>query len=128
MGATYDQAAARLTAAGFTVARTDVVSTRPAGSVTATNPASGTQLPGGAKVTVSVAKPGATQATMPDLRGSRPRDAITAVEAAGLTLDPVWRATYVDPYWDNCRFLYSTPPAGTAVARGTQVSLQYGCG
>lgn len=128
VGAAFDQASAKLSAAGFTVVRVEAVSAKPAGTVTGTSPAAGTQAAKGARVTVTVAKPDPAMTTMPDLRGLPPAQGIAKVEAAGLVIDPVWRAAYVKPGLQSCLFWSTEPVMGTPVKKGSLVALHYTCG
>ncbi|MDI2129111.1 PASTA domain-containing protein [Yinghuangia seranimata] len=128
LGAAYADAAARLTAAGFTVVRVDAVSAKPQGTVTATSPASGTQAAKGTRVTVTVAKP--DTAVVPDIMNKSYRDATATVRAAGLVMDQDSVDHAANPVWNRCYVVAFTPPAGTVVAKGSLVDITrvYGCG
>jgi eukaryotic-like serine/threonine-protein kinase len=93
--------------------------TVPAGSVIGLRPASGTILTVGAPVTVVISK-GPAPSTVPDVRGLRQAEAVSALRRAGLTVQV---RDQFDEHVAGGRAIGTTPRAGTGVARGTSVIL-----
>ncbi|MDQ3761037.1 MAG: Stk1 family PASTA domain-containing Ser/Thr kinase [Actinomycetota bacterium] len=93
--------------------------TVPVGTVIGLRPASGTILTVGAPVTVVVSK-GPAPTTVPDVRGLRQDDAVSALARAGLTAQ-VRRQS--DDQIAGGRAIGTDPRAGTGVSRGTGVIL-----
>jgi len=70
---------------GFTVTRVDIQSDQAQGVVVAEDPPSGTSVPKGSKITLSVSKgPATTQ--IPDVTNQTQADATTLLQGAGLTV------------------------------------------
>jgi eukaryotic-like serine/threonine-protein kinase len=93
--------------------------TAPAGSVIGLRPASGTMLTVGAAVTVVTSK-GPAPIRVPDVRGLRQAEAVSALRRAGLTVQV---RDQFDDQIAGGRAIGTTPPAGTGIARGTSVIL-----
>jgi len=121
VGASMDEATARLGALGFTVrvANGEFSLTTPRGAVLAVDPAVGTALKAGASVTL-VPSLGPPPVTVPDVTGSSLGDATNAIQAANLTLGDVHRIySSTVNQGDVVRQL---PPVGKA-PRGSPVEL-----
>jgi len=121
VGASMDEATARLGALGFTVrvANGEFSLTTPRGAVLAVDPAVGTALKAGASVTL-VPSLGPPPVTVPDVTGSSLGDATNAIQAADLTLGDVHRIySSTVNQGDVVRQL---PPVGKA-PRGSPVEL-----
>ena len=114
----YADAAAALTAAGFTPVQGQAYSpTVPSGQVIGTTPPpSAGPLPYGSQVTVVVSL-GPKPVTLPDLRGDSVGQAESALGALGLK--------YGGPYGPpgSIKVLSTDPAAGTSVLPGTTVNL-----
>lgn len=93
--------------------------TVPVGTVIGLQPASGTTLTVGAPVTVVISK-GPAPTTVPDVRGLRQADAVSALARAGLTAQ-VQRQ--FDDQIAGGRAIGTNPKAGTGATRGTSVIL-----
>jgi eukaryotic-like serine/threonine-protein kinase len=93
--------------------------TVPAGAVIGLQPASGTTLTVGAPVTVVISK-GPAPITVPDVRGLRQAEAVSALARAGLTVQ-VQRQ--FDDQIAGGRAIGTNPKAGTGATRGTSVIL-----
>jgi eukaryotic-like serine/threonine-protein kinase len=91
----------------------------PAGSVIGLRPASGTMLTVGAPVTVVTSK-GPAPSTVPDVRGLRQAEAVSALQRAGLSVQV---RNQFDEQIAGGRAIGTTPGAGTGVARGSSVIL-----
>ena len=116
VGKPYDQAAAAVTAAGFSPSRTDVFNdTVPAGNVISSAPAAATAQKPGKPVALTVSK-GPDLVTVPNVAGSTPGAAQTALQGAGLAVS----ATYGPP---SGKVFETDPKQGTKVKRGTAVAL-----
>jgi serine/threonine-protein kinase len=113
---TYDQAAAALTGAGFTVTRADVFdATIPKDQVVGTTPAAGTAAPRGSQVTINLSK-GPELVAVPNLVG-RSLDAATAqLQGLGFVVD-------TQSYLPGRVVRASDPASGTQVPKGTKVTL-----
>ncbi len=113
----FANAKSALNGLGFVVARVDVQSDLPQGTVVAEDPPAGTAAPSGSTVTLSVSKgPASTQ--VPDVTGSNQANAEAILTAAGLTpaviYDPV-----TDPSQDG--IVQSTDPAAGSPAKAGEV-------
>lgn len=93
--------------------------TVPAGAVTGLRPASGTVLTVGAPVTVVVSK-GPAPVTVPDVRGMRQAEAVTALTRAGLNVQV---RRQFDDQTAGGRAIGTDPKAGSGLARGANVIL-----
>jgi serine/threonine-protein kinase len=122
-GQPFANAASALRGQGFGVARTDVQSTQPKGTVIQTDPAPNTQVPSGTKITVTVSKgPGTTQ--IPDETGQNQSDATATLKGAGFAVGVVYQPTN-DPSADGI-VLAQDPPGGTNGTSGETVTLTVG--
>ena len=119
----FANAKSALNGQGFVVARVDIASDFPQGTVVSQDPQPGTAVPSGSTITLSVSKgPAATQ--VPDVTGSNQSNAEATITAAGLTpsiiYDPV-----TDPSQDG--IVQSTDPgAGSPAKAGEVVILHIG--
>jgi eukaryotic-like serine/threonine-protein kinase len=93
--------------------------TVPVGAVIGLQPASGTILTVGAPVTVVISK-GPAPTTVPDVRGLRQAEAVSALARAGLTAQV--RRQFDDQIAGG-RAIGTDPKAGTGAIRGTSVIL-----
>jgi serine/threonine-protein kinase len=113
---TYDQAAAQLSAAGFTPSRDDVFSDTVAkDQVIGTDPPAGQGANRGATVVVHVSK-GPEMVTVPDLVGKALEAAQAQLQAAGFEVD-------TQSYLPGRLVRAQSPAAGTSVNKGTKVTL-----
>jgi beta-lactam-binding protein with PASTA domain/predicted Ser/Thr protein kinase len=81
-GELYEDAAATLQQAGFAVARSDVESDEPRGTVVAQNPEGNTSQPRGSRITLSVSK-GPSRTQVPDVLGFGEDSARSTLEGEG---------------------------------------------
>ena len=112
VGSSYDVASAQLQAAGFTVGRTDVDSSQPAGQVVAQSPPGNSTASKGSSVTLSVSK-GPTTVTVPDVSLQTVPDARATLRAAGFRVSVVRQDTE-DQSLDG--LVMSQDPAGSTQA------------
>jgi serine/threonine-protein kinase len=85
LGRPYEDAAATLQDAGFSIARADVENEEPRGTVVGQNPEGNTPQPKGSKVTLSVSR-GPTTTQVPDVIGFSEESARSALEGEGFTV------------------------------------------
>jgi beta-lactam-binding protein with PASTA domain/predicted Ser/Thr protein kinase len=123
VGVPYEQAAAELQAAGFAVARRDVESHDPKGTVVQEDPSANTLAAKGSTVTLYVSK-GPTQSVVPDVSSFSRADAIATVRNSGFKV-VVDESDVSDPSLDGV-VLFQTPTAGTSVDPGTTVTITVG--
>jgi beta-lactam-binding protein with PASTA domain/tRNA A-37 threonylcarbamoyl transferase component Bud32 len=113
---TYDQAAAALSAAGFTVARADDFSDTVAkDSIIGTDPPAGQGADKGAQITVHVSK-GPEMVTVPNLVGLTLDAAQAQLQAGGFVPD-------TQSYLPGRVVRAQSPAANTSVTKGTKVTL-----
>lgn len=128
-GLTADQAEERLRQAGFSVVRTDVDSTAPAGNVvgtlgpTGSQVAAGQQLAPGARVTLLVSK-GPQGVQVADVTGLDRADALVTLKSAGFIAIEVKQET-TDPSEDGV-VLQQVPAGLELVQPGTVVTITVG--
>ncbi|MGE5274463.1 MAG: Stk1 family PASTA domain-containing Ser/Thr kinase [Verrucomicrobiota bacterium] len=123
VGVPYEQAAAELQAAGFAVARRDVESHDPKGTVVQEDPPANSLAAKGSTVTLYVSK-GPTQSTVPDVSSFSRADAIATLRNSGFKV-VVDTSDVQDPSLDGV-VLFQTPAAGTSVDPGTAVTITVG--
>jgi serine/threonine-protein kinase len=112
----FDDASTALTAAGFTVARSDDFNaTVPSGKVIGTDPPAGTEASRGSAVTVHVSK-GPETVKIPNLVGQSLDAAQAQLQAAGFVVD-------TQSYLPGRVVRAQDPAAGTTVNKGTKVTL-----
>ena len=117
-GKTYEEAAAAIEKVGLVPVRveeyTDEVEK---GKVFATDPAAGSPVAPGGKVTVKVSK-GAKTVSVPDVRGKSVDEATRILEDAGLTVSGLY-----GPRGARGRVLFTEPGPGAKLPRGSGVVL-----
>ena len=123
VGVPYEQAAAELQGAGFAVARRDVDSHDPKGTVVQQDPPANSLAGKGSTVTLYVSK-GPTQSTVPDVASFSRADAIATLRNSGFKV-VVDTSDVSDPSLDGV-VLFQTPAAGSMVAPGTTVTITVG--
>ncbi len=124
VGQTQDDARAALTAAGF-VPQTQEQETTDAdpGTVLSQDPAAGTQLAKGSKVTLTVAVEPKT-VTVPDVTGQPVDDAVNTLADAGLVPNQV--SERVESPDDDGLVLSQSPRGGQTADRGARVTVTVG--
>ncbi|WP_106275967.1 Stk1 family PASTA domain-containing Ser/Thr kinase [Geodermatophilus tzadiensis] len=116
VGQSPDAAQTNLESLGFTVARSEGRSADVGtGQVMAVSPTPGEEAPFGAEVTIQVSI-GLPQVAVPDVTGMSEREAVAALDAAGLTHTT---STFIT----GDRVYRQNPAAGTVVDVRTEVSL-----
>jgi eukaryotic-like serine/threonine-protein kinase len=123
VGQPYEAAESVLQGAGFKVARRDVDSTEPAGTVVDQQPTAGVTAPAGTTVTLSVSK-GPAEEQVPDVVNSAEGDAIATIEASGFTANVVREATD-DPALDGF-VIRQDPKGGKRAPQGSAVTIVIG--
>jgi eukaryotic-like serine/threonine-protein kinase len=122
-GQPYESAASALQGAGFKVARRNVDSTEPEGTVVDQQPSAGGTAPAGSTITLSVSK-GPIDQPVPDVTNQAEGDAISALESSGFTVNVVREGTE-DPNLDG--FVIRQDPAGGDEApQGSEVTIVVG--
>jgi serine/threonine-protein kinase len=117
-GKSYDDAANELKALGLVPVRVDDYSDDvQTGQVFATDPAPGSPVAVGGKVTVKVSK-GTATVTVPDVRGQSVDQATATLQQAGLNVTGLY-----GPRGAKGRVVLTDPQAGTKVKRGSGVVL-----
>jgi len=119
----YDQAASELQAAGFAVARKDVDSNEPAGTVVGQFPAANTSAAKNSRVTLSVSK-GPTTSGVPDVTSQDEPTAIDELKAAHFKVVVVRQDT-TDPGADGI-VLSQDPPGNSQAKPGSTVTIVVG--
>jgi serine/threonine-protein kinase len=119
----YANAKSALNGQGFVVARVDIQSDFPQGTVVAEDPPAGTSVPSGSKITLSVSKgPATTQ--VPDVTGQTQAAAEAILSGAGLTPAVIFDIV-TDPSQDG--IVQSTDPApGSDAKSGEVVTIHVG--
>jgi eukaryotic-like serine/threonine-protein kinase len=123
VGVPYEQAAAQLQGAGFAVARRDVESNEPKGTVVQEDPPANSLASKGSTVTLYVSK-GPTQSVVPDVSSFSRADAIATLRNSGFKVSVI-SSDVQDPSLDGV-VLFQTPAAGTSVDPGTTVTITVG--
>jgi eukaryotic-like serine/threonine-protein kinase len=121
VGLSFDQATAQLQGAGFAVARRNVDSDQPKGTVIAQDP-TGSAAPS-STVTLSVSK-GPKQSTVPDVTNQDEDSATSTLEGAGFRVT-VNREDVNDPGLEGI-VLSQDPTGGTRAAQGSPVTITVG--
>ncbi|HEY8408184.1 MAG TPA: Stk1 family PASTA domain-containing Ser/Thr kinase [Gaiellaceae bacterium] len=111
-------AVAALTRLGLKVHVREVPSTKPAGTITAQDPPTGTKLQVGSTVTINVAK-GPLPVSVPSVVSQPIAQATSTLQALGLKVAP----TFVDSDQPANTVIDQAPPAGQSVGKGSVVSL-----
>ncbi len=123
VGELYDQAATQLQAQGFAVARKDVASSQPKGTVISQSPAGGVAAPTGSTVTLSVAL-GPPATPVPDVTSLDVSAATATLQAAGYVTSVVKQPT-TDPGQDGI-VLSQSPVGGANAKAGATVTITVG--
>jgi beta-lactam-binding protein with PASTA domain/predicted Ser/Thr protein kinase len=123
VGKPFEQASSELQGRNFAVARRDMDSTEPAGTVIRQNPAANTPAPEGSTVTLTVSK-GPKTLGVPNVEGQERDAAIAALEDAGFQVD-VTEQEVDDENLENL-VLSQDPPAGTQAKPGSKVTIVVG--
>jgi eukaryotic-like serine/threonine-protein kinase len=123
IGVPYEQAAAELQGAGFAVARQDVDSNEPKGTVVQQTPGANSLAGKGSTVTLSVSK-GPTESTVPDVSSFSRADAIATLRSSGFKA-VVETSEVQDPLLDGV-VLFQNPGAGTSARPGSTVTITVG--
>ena len=123
VGEPYENAASRLQAAGFAIARRDVDSDQPKGNVVSQDPAGGSSAARGATVTLSVSK-GPKTSAIPDVTSQDEEAARAALERSGFEVVVEDEQT-TDPGSDGL-VLSQDPEGGTQAKPGTTVTIVVG--
>ena len=123
VGETFESATAQLQAQGFAVARRDVDSDEPEGTVVRQDPAGGAQATRGSTVTLSVSR-GPTESTIPDVTSLDEGTARVRLEDAGFRV-AVQDEETDDPNMDG-RVLNQDPPGDTTAPQGSVVTIFVG--
>src|ERR687888_327981 len=121
VGLSFDQASAQLQSAGFAVARRNIDSDQPKGTVVAQDP-TGSAAPN-STVTLSVSK-GPKQSTVPDVTNQDEDSATSTLEGAGFKVS-VNRQDVNDPGLDGI-VLSQNPTGGTRADQGSTVTITVG--
>jgi serine/threonine-protein kinase len=126
VGMTQEEAEAAIVAAGLTVGEVtaDEGSDEEPGTVTATDPASGAQVPPGTAVNLAVAR-APEQVAVPSVIGRSLEDARAAIEDAGLVLGNVESRESDRP---QNEVLETNPAGGTMVDQGSTVNVAISAG
>jgi serine/threonine-protein kinase len=120
---TYDAAVADLQSRGFKVARQDVDSKDPAGTVVGQNPVGGTQASKGSTITLKVSKGPSTQ-PVPDVGTLSQGDAKATLQQGGFKVKIVQQDT-IDPAEDGI-VLAQDPAPDTQAKPGDTVTITVG--
>ena len=123
IGQSYFQASSTLQQDGFKVARNDVDSNQPQGTVVDQNPAANSSVAKGSLVTLSVSK-GPTTTAVPSVRGSLRDDATATLQQAGFQVVVV-EQNVTDPGMDGV-VLRQNPAGGSQAKIGSQVTITVG--
>jgi serine/threonine-protein kinase len=123
VGESFASASSALQGAGFAVARKDVDSTQPAGTVITQNPTGGTSAAKGSTVTLTVAK-GPKAQLVPDVTSQDEPTATSNLKASGFNVDVQHQDT-TDPTQDGI-VLTQDPAGGTQAKPGTTVTIVVG--
>jgi serine/threonine-protein kinase len=123
VGLTRSSAQDRLEGEHLDVAVRETTSDRPQDEVLAQDPAAGTKLDKGARVTITVSK-GPEKVEIPDVTGLDAKDAARQLRQAGL--DPVTRRHTVDSEADDGVVIDERPGGGVQVEKGRQVVIVIG--
>jgi serine/threonine-protein kinase len=119
----FEDASSQLQAAGFAVAKVDVSSNQPAGTVVDQNPAAGSFVAKGSTVTLKVAK-GPVTTAVPDVTSQDQDSATQNLKASGFNV-AVQKQDTQDPNSDGV-VLSQDPEGGTQAKKGATVTITVG--
>jgi serine/threonine-protein kinase len=123
VGSPFESAQSQLQGVGFAVARNDVDSPEPAGTVVGMNPAAGTQQGKGSVITLQVSQGPATS-QVPDVTSRTEADARTQLTNSGFKVQVV--EEIVDDQTLDGKVLSQDPEGGTDAEEGTTVVIVVG--
>ena len=123
VGESYADAEAELQQAGFAVARTDVTSNEPAGTVVAQDPSANTPVPNGATITLSVSK-GPRTSAVPDVVGLDRSGAEATLRNAGFRV--LVQEQETEDAAEEGVVLGQDPLGGSQQPRGTSILITVG--
>jgi eukaryotic-like serine/threonine-protein kinase len=123
LGVPYEQAAGQLQGAGFAVAREDVDSNEPKGTVVRQSPEGNSLAGKGSTVTLSVSK-GPPESPVPDVSSFSRAEAIATLRGSGFKA-VVEISEVEDPLLDGV-VLFQNPGAGTTARPGSTVTITIG--
>ncbi|MDX6513435.1 MAG: eukaryotic-like serine/threonine-protein kinase, partial [Gaiellaceae bacterium] len=123
IGASYDSANSQLQGAGFLVARRDVDSSQPAGTVVSQSPTAGSFVPAKSTITLDVSK-GPKTSTVPDVTSTDQATAISILKNSGFNVSVV-KETTTDSNSDGV-VLSQSPLGSTQAKPGTTVTINVG--
>ncbi|MGZ4438988.1 MAG: Stk1 family PASTA domain-containing Ser/Thr kinase [Gaiellaceae bacterium] len=123
VGEMYNQAATQLQGMGFAVARQDVASSQPTGTVISQSPTGGVAAPAGSTVTLSVSL-GPPASPVPDVTSLDQTAATATLQAAGYVAKVVTQST-TDPGQDGI-VLSQSPQGGATAKAGSTVTIFVG--
>jgi eukaryotic-like serine/threonine-protein kinase len=123
VGKPFEQASSELQGRGFAVARRDVDSNQPAGTVIAQDPGANTFANKGSTVRLAVSK-GPKTTAVPAVEGLARDAAVAALEDAGFEVE-VTEQEVDDPNLENL-VLSQDPSAGTQAKPGSKVTIVVG--
>jgi beta-lactam-binding protein with PASTA domain/tRNA A-37 threonylcarbamoyl transferase component Bud32 len=124
VGGTYEEAVDALTELGLEPRRVEVFSQKPVGQVTGQDPAAGEIVDEGSRVEVRVSK-GVRQVAVPDVLGQSESSATAELQAAGFEVSATEASS--DTVSEGLVSAQS-PTAGTAVAKGSTVTITISTG
>jgi beta-lactam-binding protein with PASTA domain/tRNA A-37 threonylcarbamoyl transferase component Bud32 len=124
VGGTYEEAVDALTELGLEPRRVEVFSQKPVGQVTGQDPAAGEIVDEGSRVEVRVSK-GVRQVAVPDVLGQSESSATAELQAAGFEVSVTEASS--DTVSEGLVSAQS-PSAGTAVAKGSTVTITISTG
>jgi serine/threonine-protein kinase len=123
VGSPFESAQSALQGAGFAVARQDVESGEPAGTVVGQDPAAGTQQGKGSVITLQVSQGPATS-QVPDVTSQTEDDARAQLTSSGFEVQVV--EEIVEDQTLEGRVLSQDPEGGTDAEEGTTVVIVVG--
>jgi beta-lactam-binding protein with PASTA domain/predicted Ser/Thr protein kinase len=124
VGQSYESARSTLLAAGLQVARSDVDSNQPTGTVIGQSPNAGTKVGAGTTITLSVSRGSTAQTPVPDVTNNDEPTAKSILTGSGFKVKVV-RQPVTDPSEQGI-VLVQTPLGGTNAPAGSTVTITVG--
>jgi serine/threonine-protein kinase len=124
VGQSYESARSALLAAGLQVARSDVDSNQPSGTVIGQSPNAGTRVGAGTTVTLSVSRGSTAQTPVPDVTNQDEPTARSILSGSGFKVKTV-KQPVTDPSEQGI-VLTQTPLGGTNAPAGATVTITVG--
>jgi eukaryotic-like serine/threonine-protein kinase len=124
VGQSYESARSTLLAAGLQVARSDVDSNQPTGTVIGQSPNAGTRVGAGTTITLSVSRGSTAQTPVPDVTNNDEPTAKSILTGSGFKVKVV-RQPVTDPSEQGI-VLVQTPLGGTNAPAGSTVTITVG--